>query len=201
MRTLFDTDRQSIAAALDLTATSLKEQAGSHSHWAIAFSGGKDSTAAVTAVVHLIDAGLVPAPKSLTVLYADTRMELPPLQICAMAILDTLRKSGIEARVVLPPMDDRFFVYMLGRGVPPPKNRFRWCTPKLKIEPMVGSLARLRDMVGRKFLMITGVRLGESAVRDQRISLACSRDGSECGQIPDVYADGSVQQLLFGGQG
>jgi DNA sulfur modification protein DndC len=30
--------------------------------------------------------------------------------------------------------------------------------------------------------MITGVRQGESAVRDQRISLACAKDGGECGQ-------------------
>ena len=30
--------------------------------------------------------------------------------------------------------------------------------------------------------MITGVRLGESAIRDGRISMSCSRDGAECGQ-------------------
>ncbi|TEB41488.1 FAD synthetase, partial [Flavobacterium circumlabens] len=31
-------------------------------------------------------------------------------------------------------------------------------------------------------LMLTGVRLGESAVRDQRINTSCSKDGAECGQ-------------------
>jgi DNA sulfur modification protein DndC len=33
-----------------------------------------------------------------------------------------------------------------------------------------------------KLLTITGVRLGESAARDSRIALSCSRDGAECGQ-------------------
>ncbi len=124
MQTLFDTDRLSLDDALQLTAASLREH-GQQKHWAIAFSGGKDSTALVTAIVHLIDAGLVPRPESLVVQYADTRMELPPLQICAMAILKTLAKRGIETKIVLPPLDERFFVYMLGRGVPPPKNKFR----------------------------------------------------------------------------
>lgn len=132
MKTLFDADRLTLDDAIQLTIGAMQEHA-SQEHWSIAFSGGKDSTALVTCLVHLIDAGLVKRPRSLIVQYADTRMELPPLQICAMAILDSLRKRGIETRVVLPPLDERFFVYMLGRGVPPPKNRFRWCTPMLKV--------------------------------------------------------------------
>ncbi len=52
----------------------------------------------------------------------------------------------------------------------------------LKVKPMETSLKLLRDTIGEKFLMLTGVRIGESAVRDQRISLSCSKDGAECGQ-------------------
>lgn len=33
-----------------------------------------------------------------------------------------------------------------------------------------------------KFLLITGVRVGESAARDQRIAVSCGRNGAECGQ-------------------
>ena len=47
---------------------------------------------------------------------------------------------------------------------------------------MLAALENLHAAVGEKFLMLTGVRLGESAVRDQRITLSCSRDGAECGQ-------------------
>jgi DNA sulfur modification protein DndC len=73
---------------------------------------------------------------TLTVLYADTRMELPPLHACAMTLLHEIERRGITTQIVVPPLDDRFFVYLFGRGVLAPKNRFRWCTPQLKVEPM-----------------------------------------------------------------
>jgi DNA sulfur modification protein DndC len=168
--------------ALEVTAESLQLYAASHKHWAIAYSGGKDSSATVTAVVWLIQSGRVPKPKTLTVIMSDTRMELTPLFIGAEAILRHLSTMGIQTRIVVPKMDDRFFVYMFGRGVPPPSNTFRWCTAQLKIEPMELALSELRQSAGEKLLMITGVRLGESAARDSRITTSCSRDGAECGQ-------------------
>ncbi len=179
---MFGGATQSVDDALELTAESLRVYGGGFKHWAIAFSGGKDSSALVAAVVHLLETGRVPPPKSLTVLYADTRLELLPLQISATTIMGALDVRGIKNRVVLPEMDDRFFVYMLGRGVPPPKNRFRWCTPQLKVEPMLKALENLRYEAREKILMLTGVRVGESAARDDRISLACGKDGGECGQ-------------------
>nr|WP_277882698.1 phosphoadenosine phosphosulfate reductase family protein [Oscillatoria sp. FACHB-1406] len=153
-----------------------------YKHWAIAFSGGKDSSATVTLIAHLIETGQIPKPESLTVLYADTRQELPPLHSSAMGILEEFRKRGFETRVVLPELDHRYFVYILGRGVPPPSNTFRWCTPKLKVMSMERELEALRQERGEKFLMITGVRVGESAARDRRIAVSCTKDGGECGQ-------------------
>lgn len=168
--------------AIRLTVQSLQAYGTRYRHWCIAYSGGKDSSATVTLIAHLIKTNQIPAPKSLIVLYADTRMELPPLQMSAIGILEELKIRGIETRVVLPALDHRFFVYMFGRGVPPPSNVFRWCTPKLKVHPMLKTLQDRYDEVGEKFLTLTGVRLGESAARDQRIALSCSRDGAECGQ-------------------
>jgi len=194
-RTLFDSGRQLLTDALETTAQSLNAYGASYDHWAIAFSGGKDSSATVTATVHLISTGKVKPPKSLTVLMSDTRMELPPLFTTAMKIMSELRARGITTQVVMPKMEDRFFVYMLGRGVPPPSNTFRWCTGQLKIEPMVAALAALRDQYGKKFLMLTGVRVGESAARDSRIALSCGKNNSECGQgwfqesTPEAVAD------------
>lgn len=191
----FDDMRLTLEDAIELSIASLTEYGQRYRHWVIAYSGGKDSSATVAFVAWAIKAGRVPAPQSLTVLYADTRMELPPLQRTAMRLLDDLAADGFDARVVLPKMEDRFFVYMLGRGVPPPKNRFRWCTPQLKIEPMHAALADLRRTAGEKLLMLTGVRLGESAARDQRIALSCSKDSGECGQgwfqvaTPESVAD------------
>lgn len=192
---LFEADRLTLDNSLAVTADSLNAYGGAYRHWAIAYSGGKDSTALVAAVTHLLDAGKVAPPESLTVLYCDTRQELPPLQRAALRILEDLSERGVRTQVVLPQLDDRFYVYVLGRGVPPPSNTFRWCTPQLKIEPMHAALAGLRDMAGHKVLMLTGVRLGESAARDQRIAVSCSKDSGECGQgwfqvaTPDSLAD------------
>ncbi len=184
MRTLslFENERLSLERSIELSAESLRHYGSFYKHWAIAFSGGKDSSATVTLVVDLIEKGQIPKPDSLTVLYADTRQELPPLHNAAMALLDNLKERGFDTRVVLPQMDHRYFVYMLGRGVPPPSNTFRWCTPKLKVMSMERELDALRQERGEKFLMLTGVRIGESAARDQRIAMSCTKDGGECGQ-------------------
>jgi DNA sulfur modification protein DndC len=193
--TLFDGARMLLPDAFELTCQSLNAYGALYDHWAIAFSGGKDSSATVAAVVLAIESGRVKAPKSLTVLMSDTRMELPPLFATAMRIMAELRARGVRTQVVMPQMDDRFFVYMLGRGVPPPSNTFRWCTAQLKIEPMVAALKALRDQYGKKFLMLTGVRVGESAARDARIQLSCGKNNSECGQgwfqtsTPEAVAD------------
>ena len=180
--TLFEDAKQTVTEAIDLTAASLLAYGPSHKHWAIAWSGGKDSSALLTLVLHLIESGRVPRPSTLTVLYADTRMELTPLAFAAMSMIQQMRGRGIDVRIVLPKMDDRFFVYMFGRGVPPPSNTFRWCTPQIKVEPMQAELETLVGSLGEKVLMLTGVRVGESAARDSRISMACGVNGSECGQ-------------------
>ncbi len=179
---LFEADRLTLDRAIALSLDSLRAYGEHYAHWSVAYSGGKDSSATATFVAWAIKSGQVPAPKSLTVLYADTRMEYPPLYGTAMELLSAMRADGFDARVVLPPIDSRFYVYMLGLGVPPPTNRFRWCTPKLKVEPMMAALADVRAASGEKLLSITGVRMGESAARDARIAVSCSRDTGECGQ-------------------
>lgn len=179
---LFEGVRLTLDDAIELSLASLTEYGQRYAHWALAYSGGKDSSATVAFVVWAVLNNLVPRPESLTILYADTRMELPPLQRTAMQILDKVRGLGFQARSVLPTLDERFYVYMLGRGVPPPKNRFRWCTPQLKVEPMLHALETLRETTGEKLLMLTGVRMGESTIRDERILLSCNQDTGECGQ-------------------
>jgi DNA sulfur modification protein DndC len=182
--TLFGGVRMEIGESIALTVDSLRSYLPRYPHVAVAYSGGKDSTALVTLVAHLIRRRDVPRPVRLTVCYADTRMELPPLAGAALAILGRLAADGVETRVVRAPIDRRFLVYMLGRGVPPPNNAtLRWCTRQIKVEPMAAELRRLAGEGGAgKVLMLTGVRVGESAARDARIALSCGRNGSECGQ-------------------
>jgi DNA sulfur modification protein DndC len=177
--------------AVELTLQSLRGYWPLHSHVAVAWSGGKDSTATLTLLIHMIDAGELPQPDRLYVFYADTRQELPPIQIAAEAIMVKLReRNWIEVVVVRAPIDKRFMVYMLGRGVPPPNNNtLRWCTRQIKVDPMAAALEQAISGLPGSALMITGVRMGESAVRDDRITMSCSKDGAECGQ-------GWYQQVL-----
>ncbi len=179
---IFGTEKISVAESIKLTIESIQEYGSRHEHWAIAWSWGKDSTALVTLVVQLINTGQITPPKSLTVLCSDTRLEFTPLWLNAKLIIEKLKERGVEVRVVMADIDDRFLVYILGRGVPPPSNTFRWCTPKIKVEPMERALEELIKEKSGKILMLTGVRIGESAVRDQRINVSCSKDGGECGQ-------------------
>ncbi|MDM4014944.1 phosphoadenosine phosphosulfate reductase family protein [Roseiconus lacunae] len=180
--TLFADARSTIQDSINQTIESLLSHAVTHPHWVIAWSGGKDSTALLAVVLYLVESGKVPKPERLTVCYADTRMELPPLAISARKILQALQRRGIETQVVMAPIDKRFYVYILGRGVPPPNNNtLRWCTRQIKVEPMQ---KRISELVAESndVLMLTGVRQGESAIRDGRIQMSCGVNGAECGQ-------------------
>jgi DNA sulfur modification protein DndC len=179
---LFEDMRLTLEDAISMSVASLREYGRRYGHWVIAYSGGKDSSATVILVAWAIREGLIPRPESITVQYADTRQEYPVLYGTAVSVLNALERDGLETMIVTPEMDDRFYVYMLGYGVPPPSNTFRWCTDKLKISPMTRAMAEKRESTGEKFLLINGVRLGESDARDQRIAVSCSKDSGECGQ-------------------
>lgn len=179
----FEKNKRTLEESIASSLASLMAYAPLYKHVALAFSGGKDSTAAVSLYMWLVKTGQIPTPETVSVFYADTRQELPPLHIAAMNMLALLEKRGVKVQVVLPPLDKRYFVYMFGRGVPPPNNRsLRWCTRQIKVDPMLLALEELRARAGEKILMLTGVRIGESDVRDDRIMLSCSRDNAECGQ-------------------
>jgi DNA sulfur modification protein DndC len=182
--------------AIELTLQSLRAYWHKHEHVAIAWSGGKDSTAALTLLIHLIEVGELSRPAKLHVFYADTRQELPPIQAAAELVIALLRqRDWIEVSVVTAPLDKRFMVYILGRGVPPPNNNtLRWCTRQIKVDPMAAALSEAIEGLPGSALMITGVRQGESAVRDGRIEMSCSKDGAECGQ-------GWYQQVLPNAKG
>lgn len=186
MDNLFGIKKISVGECQDLTILSLKAYAYNHKHWVIAWSGGKDSTATMTMIIYLILSGQIEQPESLTVMYADTRLELPPLAISAYNMLkqiEAMNLPWLKTKIVMSDIDHRFMVYMLGRGVPPPNNQtLRWCTNQIKVAPMQEAIAEEFETKKEKVLTITGVRMGESAIRDGRLTMSCTKNGAECGQ-------------------
>lgn len=153
-------------------------------HWVLTFSGGKDSTATAVAGLEfaLSKARLI---RRLDVIYADTGLEIPSIGRFARRFLRAISTSPrlsqlpLHTHIVRPPIRKSYWVLLLGRGYPPPHQRFRWCTTRLKIEP---AEAVLRGLIERdRTAILTGVRFGESRARDTRLSASCSR-GGECGQ-------------------
>jgi DNA sulfur modification protein DndC len=178
----WEDQRLTFADALEMTAQTIDQYGSQYPHWTISFSGGKDSTTTLAVIWHLIETGRIAAPESITVLYSDTRMELPSLAIAAREVLATVAERGWQTRIVEPPLEDRFFVRMLGWGYPPPHTHLRYCTDMLKLKPMQAAVNETYRQLGQKFLALTGYRLGESAIRDQRIALVCNSKNGECGQ-------------------
>ena len=185
----FGAPRMNMHESIRLTLESLRRYLPRHKHLVVMFSGGKDSAAAMTFTLWAIFTGQVPAPESITIVLADTRLELPPLMRTALRLLEEARTMGeesalgikVETRIAVAPVDERILVYMLGRGVPPATSMtMRWCTRLAKGKPAEETLRLLREDRG-DVLILTGLREGESAVRDRRIVTACSSKGGECG--------------------
>ncbi len=191
----FEQSKMTLQEAIDESLESLREYGSRFPHWVATYSGGKDSTGVVTLVGWAIKNKLVDPPKSFRVLLANTKLELIPLITAAEDMLKTLQAEGIQTQMVIPELDNRVFVAMLGRGLPPFNNGRRTCTRMLKGDPMVKAVSELRNLDNTLFL--SGVRLGESRSRDHRIAVSCSSDSGECGQgwFQNQFNDWGVASL------
>lgn len=153
-------------------------------HWVITFSGGKDSTAVVCLVFECMRRKIL-CPARVDVVYCDTGMEIPALHTKALAFLQYVKKEArrlslpIQCHIRFPETRQGYWFLMLGKGYPPPHQRFRWCTRRLKIDPVKDLLARTTET--QKTCIITGVRFNESSSRNASLYAACKR-GGECGQ-------------------
>jgi DNA sulfur modification protein DndC len=152
--------------------------------WLITFSGGKDSTLTLILAIEyaLKNRDCV---KSIDIVYSDTLIEISSIHQFAMDFLKYINESDrisdlpITTHIVTPKIEDRFWVKVLGNGYPPPHQKFRWCTRRLKIEPCNEILKEI--IVPNETAVLTGVRFGESNSRNQRLNASCAR-GGECGQ-------------------
>ncbi len=140
--------------------------------WIVGYSGGKDSTA----VVKLVFQSLLRVEnphKAVTVIYCDTGVEIPMASTLAREALNGLepeaREFGlpISVRVLSPPITERFFVKVIGRGYPPPTDKFRWCTDRLRIDP-VSTFLKSEQLTSAT--VVLGARELESSTRRLTLS-------------------------------
>jgi DNA sulfur modification protein DndC len=141
--------------------------------WAVAYSGGKDSTAVMGLIVSVIES-LPPEKRKREIhgVMSDTIVENPLVEGHMLKQMDLINKHcqshnlPISVTMVKRELKESYFVKTLGLGYPLPLNngRGRWCTHRLKIQPQDKHLKEINPSY-----ILTGVRKAESSSRSASI--------------------------------
>jgi len=139
--------------------------------WILGYSGGKDSTATLQLVWTAL-AG-IPAyqrTKIVHVISTDTLVENPVVAAWvskSLAIMNSAASAQnlpIKTHRLTPDVASTFWVNLIGRGYPAPRNKFRWCTERLKIRPSNTFINKMVKSSGEAILVL-GTRKAESTRR------------------------------------
>lgn len=144
--------------------------------WVIGYSGGKDSSAVIT-LIYLALLGLEPKLriKSVFVVSSDTLVETPVVVDLISRTLKQIEKGAkrdnlpITCHAVVPKTEETFWVNLLGKGYPAPTRSFRWCTERMKINP-VSDFIKNKISQYDEVVVVLGSRSSESASRAQVIA-------------------------------
>ncbi|BAY08724.1 DNA phosphorothioation system sulfurtransferase DndC [Calothrix sp. NIES-2098] len=139
--------------------------------WVVGYSGGKDSTATLQLVWNAI-LGLPPEKrtKPIHVITTDTLVENPIVSVWVRNSLEQMKVAAneqempIHAHLLYPAVKDTFWVNLIGKGYPAPRNRMRWCTERLKIKP-TDSFIREVIQANGEVILVLGTRKTESVKR------------------------------------
>ena len=139
--------------------------------WVVGYSGGKDSTA----TLQLIWNAIAELPqkrrvKTIHIITTDTLVENPIVSAWVTNSLKLMEESAknqklpIQCHLLKPEVKQTYWVGLLGKGYPAPRHTFRWCTPRLKINP---SNLFIRNVVRNngETIVVLGTRKTESANR------------------------------------
>ena len=139
--------------------------------WVIGYSGGKDSTATLQLVwLALRELPDYQLKKTVHIINTDTLVESP---VVAKWAQQSLQKMDEAARAqhlpfvphrLTPEYNNTFWVNLIGRGYPFPRKKFRWCTDRLKIQP-VNKFIKEKLAEHGEIIMVLGTRKAESANR------------------------------------
>jgi DNA sulfur modification protein DndC len=170
--------------------------------WLVGFSGGKDSTMLASLV---FDAVLsIPAEerkKPVAILCTDTRVEIPAIVEMVDGTLAKMHKCSqqnslnIDVNLLKPPPEQSFWVNIIGRGYPPPNRTFRWCTQRMKIDPVTVFVQQRLGHWGEAILHL-GARRAESSTRAQTMASRETRNGlRRHPDLPRVWVSNPIEFL------
>jgi DNA sulfur modification protein DndC len=158
--------------------------------WLVGFSGGKDSTMLASLVFDAVLAAEAnQRKKPVVILCTDTRVEIPAIVEMVESTLSRMRQFSqqhglnIEVNLLKPPPEQSFWVNIIGRGYPPPNRTFRWCTQRMKVDPVNVFVNQRLGHWGEAILHL-GARRAESSTRAQTMAGRETRKG--LGRHPDL---------------
>ena len=139
--------------------------------WICGYSGGKDSTA----IVQLVWMALRQIPKekrvkTVHVISTDTMVESPVVAVWSSQSLKKMAEAAaaedlpITPHRLTPEIRNTYWVQVIGRGYPYPRQNFRWCTDRMKIAPANNFIKEILDAESEA-IMVLGSRKAESATR------------------------------------
>ena len=139
--------------------------------WVVGFSGGKDSTVILQLIYQSIE-NLSPdeRTKPVFVISSDTLVETPMVADLISGTLDEINRAAkkrdlpITGDIVYPKTSQSFWVNLLGKGYPAPTTKFRWCTERMKIDPVSAFIQSKISNFG-EVIVVLGARSQESATR------------------------------------
>ncbi len=170
--------------------------------WLVGFSGGKDSTMLASLIVGVVaELPVEQRKKPVAILCTDTRVEIPAIAETIEGTLNLInrlsqqRSLNIETHLLKPPPEQSFWVNIIGRGYPPPNRTFRWCTQRLKIDPVTVFVQKRLGHWGDAILHL-GARRAESATRAQTMAGRETRNGlRRHPDMPRVWVCNPIEYL------
>lgn len=147
--------------------------------WLIGYSGGKDSTLLVSlvyeAMKRIVQSGAI-MHKKIYIITSDTMVENPIVKEYMHSSSNRIKQAAkddrleIIAQIIYPEPEQTFWSRVIGLGYPTPEPPgFRWCTERLKINPMNKFVNDCIEQNG-EIIILLGVRKGESLTRLKTIT-------------------------------
>lgn len=139
--------------------------------WVIGYSGGKDSTA----TLQLVWFALEELPKNalhkpVHIIHTDTLVESPVVSKWAYNSINIMQEKAYSdglpfvTHILTPAVDQTYWVNFIGRGYPFPRKKLRWCTDRLKIQP-VNNFIQSKIAEHGEIILVIGTRKAESSNR------------------------------------